>query len=184
MSRRLSDFPTKGAGTVRRYCLPMASARGAVESQAASVWGSFLEGVRSEINVSVERTIESLQTMPSYQGLDRRELGRTVRGNFEAILDGIAMRRRPDRSDDSGVFEGAGRIRGRQGVAVTEMLTAWRVGLGSPQETAPRVAPAAPERQGWPPSFPPLARTLAGFAMGAAAGRPPDPEFTPAPQAA
>jgi hypothetical protein len=147
----------------------MGSERGAAGSQIVTAWDSFLEAVRSENNVSVETTIDSLQTMASYQGLDRSALEQTVRGNFDAILGGIAMRRRPDRRDDSAVFRGSGRVRGRQGVAVTEMLTAWRVGLESLYETARRVAPEVPEREGMLLEFLELAMTWADFGMVAAA---------------
>ncbi|MCW2978861.1 MAG: PucR-like helix-turn-helix protein [Solirubrobacterales bacterium] len=146
----------------------MASVRGAV-SQSANVWQSFLEAVRAENNVSVERTVESLQTMPSYSGLGREALELGVRANFDVVLAGIGKRRRPDRSDDPEVFLDRGRTRGRQGVAVTEMLTAWRVALEALYETARRVAPDVPEREGLLLEFLELALTWTDFGMVAAA---------------
>src|SRR5256885_3206131 len=98
----------------------MASVR---ESTASTLWDSFLETVRSEYIEGVEKTVDSMRTMPSYEGLDRRAMEDVVRGNFESILDGIAQRRRPDARDDRGTFGGGGETRGRQGVSVTEMLT-------------------------------------------------------------
>jgi hypothetical protein len=145
----------------------MASGRGAA-SQSADVWDSFLGDVRAENNVSVERTIDSLQTMPSYSGLGREALELGVRANFDVVLAGIAKRRRPDRSDDPEVFLDRGRARGRQGVAVAEMLTAWRVALEALYETARRVAPDMPEREGLLLEFLELALTWADFGMVAA----------------
>jgi hypothetical protein len=146
----------------------MASVRAAA-SQSADVWDSFLKTVRAENNVSVESTVESLQTMPSYSGLGREALELGVRANFDVVLAGIGKRRRPDRSDDPEVFLDRGRTRGRQGVAVTEMLTAWRVALEALYETARRVAPDVPEREGLLLEFLELALTWADFGMVAAA---------------
>jgi hypothetical protein len=128
-----------------------------------------LEAVRGENKVSVEKTLDSLRTMPSYEGLARGALEQAVRANFEAILDGVSLRRRPNASDDTGVFKGAGETRGRQGVAVTEMLMAWRIGLESLYETAGRLAPDGPEREGLLLEFLELAMTWADYGMVAAA---------------
>ena len=143
----------------------MASVRG---STASALWDSFLETVRSEYIEGVEKTVDSMRTMPSYEGLDRRAMEQVVRGNFEAILDGIAQRRRPDARDDRGTFGGGGETRGRQGVSVTEMLTAWRLGLENLYGTASRVAPDGPEREGLLREFLELAMTWADFGMLAA----------------
>src|SRR5437868_14443984 len=116
-------------------------------SAATTAWDVFLGSVRAEYVESVEKTVDSMRTMPSYEGIDRSALEQVVRGNYDAILDGIAQRRRPDARDDGGVFGGAGATRARQGVSVTEMLTAWRLGLEHLYGTASRVAPEGPERE-------------------------------------
>ncbi len=74
----------------------------AVEPEAtflAPGWDQLLEGIRREGRWAIERTREGLQALPSYPDVDgmiiRSRLGR----QYEALLAGLELRRRPLPSD-------------------------------------------------------------------------------------
>jgi hypothetical protein len=132
---------------------------------ATDGWMELLTLVRGDVAAAVEQTIESTRTMRSYDDLAvevRREL---VRYSYAAVLEGLEQRRRPGEGDDGAFFETAGEIRARQGVAIREMLTLWRLGLEHLHELAGAVAPVGPEREALLLEFLELALAWADFAM-------------------
>src|SRR3954449_13527544 len=90
-------------------------------------WTLLIKAVRAEIAEVVETTLERTHTMHSYAAVTmaaRREL---VTSSYQAVLDGMEERRRPDGRTDGTIFELAGEARGREGVAIREMLALWRI---------------------------------------------------------
>jgi hypothetical protein len=85
--------------------------------------------------------------------------------SYQAILVGLKTRQRPGASADGTVFELGGEARGRDGVAIREMLGLWRVGLENLQWLARRVAPSPPDRDALLLEFLECAMTWADFAM-------------------
>jgi hypothetical protein len=128
-------------------------------------WTELLEVVRGEVAESVEKTVEHTRTMASYDAVDASARRALVVHSYQAALDGIQQRRRPDASDDGTVFYAAGETRGRQRVALAEMLALWRIGLENLHELARRVAPAGPRRDALLLEFLELALVWADFAM-------------------
>jgi hypothetical protein len=130
-----------------------------------TAWGTLLEVVRAEYADAVEKTVERSQTMRSYRDVERDAIREAVRGNYEAVLDGLDERRLPDARDDASVFDAAGETRARQGVDLAEMLALWRLGLKYLHELARRVAAPGPGREALLLEFLELASAWADFAM-------------------
>lgn len=143
----------------------MAVVRASSATPTETAWASLLKLVRDESAEMVEKTVEGARTMPSYDGVDRDAVREIVRRSYEAVLDGMSQRRRPDERDDSTVFAEAGEARARQGVAVIEMLTLWRVGLDNLYALGRKVAPPLPEREALLLEFLELSVAWADFGM-------------------
>jgi hypothetical protein len=145
----------------------------ALEASAASstdtAWDALLGVVRAEYAEAVEKTVESTRTMRSYHDVDEDAIREAVRSNYEAVLNGLEERRRPDARDDGSVFDAAGETRARQGVDLAEMLALWRLGLEYLHELARDVAAAGPGREALLLEFLELALAWADFAMLSAA---------------
>jgi hypothetical protein len=128
-------------------------------------WTLLIKTVRAEIAEAIEMTLERTHTKHSYDAVTmdaRREL---VTRSFQAVLDGMEERRRPDASTDGTIFELAGDARAREGVAIREMLSLWRIGLENLHALARRVAPTEPDRDALLLEFLECAMTWADFAM-------------------
>jgi hypothetical protein len=128
-------------------------------------WTLLIKAVRADIAEAVETTLERTHTMHSYDAVTmdvRREL---VIRSYQAVLDGMEERRRPDARTDGTIFELAGEARGREGVAIREMLALWRIGLENLHALARRVAPAEPARDALLLEFLECAMAWADFAM-------------------
>jgi hypothetical protein len=130
-----------------------------------TAWGTLLGVVRAEYADAVEKTVERSQTMRSYRDVERDAIREAVRGNYEAVLDGLDERRLPDARDDASVFDAAGETRARQGVDLAEMLALWRLGLKYLHELARRVAAPGPGREALLLEFLELVSAWADFAM-------------------
>jgi hypothetical protein len=91
----------------------------ALEASAASstdtAWDALLGVVRAEYAEAVEKTVESTRTMRSYHDVDEDAIREAVRSNYEAVLNGLEERRRPDARDDGSVFDAAGETRAAPG---------------------------------------------------------------------
>jgi hypothetical protein len=132
-------------------------------------WAGLLTAVRRDYAAGVERTVDHMRVMPSYAHLDGETLATVVRGNFEAVLAGLESRQRPVAAQDAEVFDEPGAVRARQGVALGDMLAAWRVGLDSLYLLACEDAPAGPDRDALLLEFLELTMAWVDFAMLAAA---------------
>jgi hypothetical protein len=88
-----------------------------------------------------------------------------VTRQYETVLDRLDERRRPDARTDGSFFDAAGETRGRQGVAIREMLALWRIGLEYLHELARRVAAPGPHRDALLLEFLELALAWGDFAM-------------------
>jgi hypothetical protein len=132
-------------------------------------WAGLLAAVRRDYLAGVERTVDHMRSMPSYANLDGETLGVVVRGNFESVLAGLESRQPPRAPADVRAFDEPGAVRARQGVALSDMLAAWRVGLDSLYLLARQVAPPGPERDGLLLEFLELTVAWVDFAMLAAA---------------
>jgi hypothetical protein len=128
-------------------------------------WGQLLQSVREELAEAIEKTIEHTRLMRSYDAVSNEAIHELVRSQYETVLDGLDERRRPDEHAERGFFDAGGETRGRQGVAIREMLAVWRAGLENLHELARRVAPPGPSRDGLLLEFLELALAWADFAM-------------------
>jgi hypothetical protein len=140
-----------------------------VRTADATGWEELLAAVHRERATGVERTLTFMGTMPTYGKLDPEALRVGVRANFDAVLAGMKHRRLPGAPDDTKIFEGRGAARARQGLPVTEMLAAWRVGQESLYLLARELAPDVPERDALLLEFLELVMAWVDFAMLAAA---------------
>ena len=146
----------------RHYSPEMTSTKS--EASATTPWAQLLDSVHAELAEAVEQTLERTHTMHSYDDVDMAARRALVTRSFEVILEGMAGRRRPE-NEDGEMFDLAGETRGRQGVAIREMLTLWRIGLENLHALARRVAPADPRRDGLLLEFLELALAWDDFAM-------------------
>jgi hypothetical protein len=146
-----------------------ADQRPEVRVEAAVAWETLLHDVHRERITGVERTVGHMRTMATYGDLPEDALRLGVRRNFDAVLAGMKYRRLPGEPDDTQVFDGHGEVRARQGIPVTEMLAAWRVGQESLYLLACDLAPDIPEREALLLEFLELVMAWVDFAMLAAA---------------
>ncbi|MEA2471063.1 MAG: hypothetical protein QOE38_2062 [Thermoleophilaceae bacterium] len=132
---------------------------------ALDEWAELLQDVRAEIAEAVEKTLEYTRLMRSYDGVATEAIRTLVSHQYEVVLDGLDERRGPDAGADGSFFESGGETRGRQGVAIRDMLAVWRVGLENLHELARRVAAPGPDRDALLLEFLELALAWADFAM-------------------
>src|SRR4029077_5523260 len=117
-----------------------------VRAEGASAWEEMLAGVDRGRAAVVERTLRCVGAMPTLGKLDPEALRTDMRANLDAVLSGLRHRRLPGAPDDAKLFERRGAERACQGLPVTEMLAAARVGQESLYLLARELAPAGPDR--------------------------------------
>jgi hypothetical protein len=132
---------------------------------ALDLWGELLQNVRAEIAEAIEKTVEHTRLMRSYDDVPTEAIHALVSGQYETVLDGLDERRRPDARTERSFFDAGGETRGRQGVAIREMLAVWRNGLENLHELARRVAAPGTSRDALLLEFLELALAWADFAM-------------------
>jgi hypothetical protein len=137
----------------------------ASDGVALDTWAELLHDVRAEIAQAVERTIEHTRLMRSYDAVTTDAIHELVSRQYETVLAGLDERRRPDARADGSFFDRGGEIRGRQGVAIRDMLAVWRTGLEKLYELAREVAAPGPNRDALLLEFLELALAWADFAM-------------------
>jgi hypothetical protein len=128
-------------------------------------WNELLRAVRAEIAEAIENTTEHTRTLHSYDAVATEAIQELVTRQYETVLDRLDERRRPDARTDGSFFDTAGETRGRQGVAIREMLALWRIGLEYLHELARRVAAPGPNRDALLLEFLELALAWGDFAM-------------------
>src|SRR5947209_10812835 len=128
-------------------------------------WNELLRAVRAEIAEAIENTTEHTRTLHSYDAVATDAIQELVTRQYETVLDRLDERRRPDARTDGSFFDIAGETRGRQGVAIREMLALWRIGLEYLHELARRVAAPGPNRDALLLEFLALALAWGDFAM-------------------
>jgi hypothetical protein len=128
-------------------------------------WNELLKAVRAEIAEAIENTTEHTRTLHSYDAVAADAIQELVTRQYETVLDRLDERRRPDARTDGSFFDTAGETRGRQGVAIREMLALWRIGLEYLHELARRVAAPRPNRDALLLEFLELALAWGDFAM-------------------
>jgi hypothetical protein len=137
----------------------------AANGVALDLWGELLQNVRAEIAEAIEKTVVHTRLMRSYDDVPAEAIRALVRSQYETVLDGLDERRRPDERTEKDFFDAGGETRGRQGVAIREMLAVWRNGLENLHELARRVAPPGPSRDALLLEFLELGLAWADFAM-------------------
>ena len=140
---------------------PGAASRG-VELET---WNELLRAVRAEIAEAIENTTEHTRRLHSYDAVATEAIQGLVTRQYETVLDRLDERRRPDARTDGSFFDTAGETRGRQGVAIREMLALWRNGLEYLHELARRVAAPGPNRDALLLEFLELPLAWGDFAM-------------------
>jgi hypothetical protein len=114
---------------------------------ASSQWTELIAAVRRDLAVAVEQSIAKMLSL-SYAELDEEVLRTTVANRFTVVLDGLAERRPPGRSEDESDSIAFGELRARQGVTYSDLLTGWRFGGDALYRLARDVAQPTPERDG------------------------------------
>ena len=109
-------------------------------------WDELLEGVRRDGQWAVERIVERLHSLPSYADLADATMRPRVRRNFDALLAGLELRRRPLPSDPIDSFIESGSERAGLGVAASDMAAGWRIGQDSIYLLASRLVADGPYR--------------------------------------
>jgi hypothetical protein len=137
-------------------------ASGGVELE---IWNELLRAVRAEIAEAIENTTEHTRTLRSYDAVAMDAIRELVTRQYETVLDSLDERRRPDARTDGSFFDTAGETRGRQGVAIRDLLALWRIGLEYLYELARRVAAPGPDRDALLLEFLELALAWGDFAM-------------------
>lgn len=93
-------------------------------------WEELLARLQADVDVVVDRSIERMRgELASYAELDAADLRPVVAADCARLLEHLAERRRPDGSEDVAQFAMAGEVRAAQGVAVHDMLAAFRLAL-------------------------------------------------------
>jgi hypothetical protein len=128
-------------------------------------WNELMRAVRAEIAEAIENTTEHTRTLHSYDAVATEAIQELVTRQYETVLARLDERRRPDARTDGSFFDSAGETRGRQGVAIREMLALWRIGLEYLHELARRVASPGPNRDALLLEFLELALAWGDFAM-------------------
>ena len=128
-------------------------------------WSELLHAVRDEIAEAIENTVAFTRLMRSYDDVPTDAIQTLVSRQYNIVLDGLDQRRRPDANTDSSFFDASGETRGRQGVAIRDMLAVWRAGLDNLHKLARRVAAPGPDRDALLLEFLELALAWADFAM-------------------
>jgi hypothetical protein len=132
-------------------------------------WPELLDALEREYVTSVERTVEHMRRLSSYDELPADALREAVRRNHDAILAGLRTRRPPEPSDDVLIFGDTGARRARQAVTVSDMLAAWRMGQESLYLLAVGLVAPGPWRDALLREFLELEVRWVDFAMLAAA---------------
>jgi len=139
----------------------------AVASSGVSLdtWAELLRAIRDEIAEAIENTVAFTRLMRSYDDVPTDAIQALVSRDYTIVLDGLDQRRRPDAHADGSSFDASGETRGRQGVAIRDMLAVWRAGLENLHTLARRVAPPGPKRDALLLEFLELALAWGDFAM-------------------
>ena len=87
-----------------------------------------------------------MRSLPSYADLDDATIRPRLGRQFDALLAGLELRRRPLPSDPTDSFLEAGIERARQGVAASDMYAGFRVGQESIYLLASRLVKPSPHR--------------------------------------
>lgn len=87
-----------------------------------------------------------MRSVPSYADLDDATIRPRLGRQYEALLAGLELRRRPLPSDPTDSFLEAGIERARQGVAASDMYAGFRVGQESIYLLASRLVEQSPHR--------------------------------------
>jgi DNA-binding PucR family transcriptional regulator len=135
----------------------------------ATTWDAFVDALQRECATSVEQTVAGMRALASYADIPRDALRAVVRRNHHEILAGMRLRRPPEPLDATTIFSGLGEVRARQGVAVSDMLAAWRMGQEGLYALATRLAPVTLGRDALLREFLELEVRWVDFAMLAAA---------------
>jgi hypothetical protein len=112
----------------------------------AAAWAAFIARLAAD-RAGPEATIARIRELPSYRGVDERELMPGVRHSFSLALGAMKERRAPGPGEDVSRFERAGERRARQRVTLADMIQAWTIGLDVARADAFRRVPGGPHRE-------------------------------------
>lgn len=132
---------------------------------SADTWAALISLVRANIAEAIEKTLERTHTMHSYDSVEMNTRRELVTRSYQAVLDGMSERRRPDADEDGAFFDRAGETRAQQGIVIREMHALWRIGLENFYGLARSLAPAGPGCDALLLEFLELAVSWGDFAM-------------------
>jgi hypothetical protein len=127
-------------------------------------WQALVDGVRANLGVAAQQTLSFIDGLPSYTDVDPETRSALVMASFDAVLTGIAGRRAPGPGDEP-PFEQHGEARGQRGVAISDMLSAFRFGLDALYRLAREQAGDGPAREALLLEFLELGMRWTDFAM-------------------
>jgi putative transposase len=139
----------------------------ALEAPAAvtdSDWNALVAGVRANLGAAAAETLAFIDGLPSYADVDPETRAALLMAGYDAVLSGIAARRPPGPGDEP-PFEQHGEARGRRGVAISDMLSAFRFGLDALYRLAREQASGGPAREALLLEFLELGMRWTDFAM-------------------
>ncbi len=110
-----------------------------------------------------------MRSLPSFADLDDATIRPRLRRQFDALLAGLELRRRPSPSDPIDSFLEAGFARARQGVALSDMAAGTRIGQDSLYLLASRLVEESPHRDQLLREFLELVMSWIDFALFASA---------------
>jgi hypothetical protein len=112
----------------------------------AAAWSAFIARLEAD-RAGPEATAARIRELPSYRGVDERELMPGIRHSFSLALGAMRERRAPGPGEDVSRFERAGERRARQRVTLADMIQAWTIGLDVARADAFRRVPGGPHRE-------------------------------------
>ena len=112
----------------------------------AAAWSAFIARLAAD-SAGPQATVARIRELPSYRGVDERELMPGVRHSFALALGAMQERRAPGPGEDISLFERAGERRARQRVTLADMIQAWTIGLDVARANAFRRVPGGPFRE-------------------------------------
>jgi hypothetical protein len=111
-----------------------------------AAWSAFIARLAAD-RAGPQATAARILELPSYRGMDARELMPGIRHSFAVALAAMQERRAPGAGEDVSGYESAGERRARERVTLTDLIQAWTIGLDVARADAFRRVPGGPHRE-------------------------------------
>lgn len=123
----------------------------AVAAQTAvseAAWGALLDGLAEQKPLILRRCAALYSArLESYRTMDRTDLEGLMSKALEHQLAALRLGHGPAADEDVSAYEELGAVRARQGVTLSDLLQAYRVGCDVVRMCAYQIAPSGPGRE-------------------------------------